>query len=173
MKEIILTRGYKALVDDDDFEELSKYKWQARLSRNGVVYAVRTDCRGQQRRNVIMHRLILGVTNPKQLVDHIDHNGLNNCKSNLRIASSRQNASNKRSAKGSSSKYLGVHLHRTKNRYGYQYESWSARIKMDGKYKRLGLFKTEEAAAKAYNEAAIKVHGKFANLNKVESAEVH
>jgi hypothetical protein len=103
---------------------------------------------------ILMHRVImkppLGMD-----IDHKDHNGLNNQKFNLRICTRKQNARNKRST--GSSIYLGVY--KTKRNY------ICARISMDGCCKHIGNFKTEEAAARAYDEVAKRCHGEFANLN--------
>lgn len=105
-----------------------------------------------------MHRMILNVNDKKILIDHKNHDGLNNTKSNIRECTIRQNNINKRSRKNSSSKYLGVSLYKRDNR-------WRADVRVNGKTIWIGYFDTEELAAKAYDKAALKHHGEFANLN--------
>jgi hypothetical protein len=158
MKQIPLTRGMFALVDDEDFEYLNQFKWYAHKD-SATYYAMRK----KNRKDVRMHRVILGITEPKVFGDHIDHNGLNNQRSNLRIATPAQNQRNKASRKGSSSKYLGVANYPKKNK------PWGATISSNNKHYHLGHFAKEEDAARAYNEAAIKYHGEFANLNSIEA----
>jgi hypothetical protein len=153
MKEIKLTKGQICIVDDADFEYLNQFKWHA-IKRHSTYYAYRT-------RGIAMHRQILGLTNTFTYTDHIDGNGLNNQRNNLRVATPAQNSSNRRSYSGSTSKYLGVS-------WGPGSNSWVARIGKHGEYKHIGCFKTQEEAALAYNNAAKEVHGEFANLNIIQ-----
>jgi len=145
MKEIQLTQGKKALVDDEDFEYLCNWKWYACYAR-GTFYAAHKD-------DIViyMHRLIMKT--PKGLqVDHTDHNGLNNQKSNLRNCLSRQNRQNSLGER----KYKGVYCAGT---YGY-----IVRFRK----RHIGTFKNEEDAARAYNEEAIKLYGEYACLNTIK-----
>ena len=152
MKEIQLTQGKVALVDDEDFERLNQWKWFAAKSGN-TYYAKRFG-------NIRMHRVVMGVTSLHNLiVDHCSGDGLDNRRQNLRVCSSMENSANRRSAKNSSSKYLGVSYEIGRNK-------WVARITSNKKVIRIGYFKTEENAATAYNMFAERVHGQFANLNK-------
>ena len=99
-------------------------------------------------------------------VDHINHNGLDNQKKNLRICSHAENLRNRLPKKISTSKYLGVQFKTFKRKYKnsiYVSKHWQAQI--NGKY--LGLFKDEKTAAQAYNIAAQKLYGEFANLNVI------
>lgn len=155
-KEIPLTKGYVAIVDDEDYPILSRYKWQVSL-RETNIYAV-TDI---NRKRIYMHRMIMGE--PKGMtVDHRDGDGLNNRRSNLRIATRRQNVINRlRLLPNRASKYRGV-FRITKS------PSWRAQIFVKGKSIYLGSFATEEAAALAYNAAALQYHGEFAVLNSVD-----
>ncbi len=157
MKEIKLTRGFVALVDDEDFEFLNQWKWRAN-GHGDWQYAIRNFSLGGGKKKIVkMHRQILGITDSKILCDHRDGDRLNNQKSNLRIATQSQNNANRKGIGVSG--YLGVFKSGNK---------WMARIrqpKKDRKY--LGTFDTKEQAALAYNMAAIEVHGEFANLNKV------
>lgn len=162
MKEIVLTQGMVALVDDIDFEYLNQWKWYAaKLGKHSnTLYAVRADYKNGKRM-VLMHREIMGATDPKIFCDHEDRNGLNNQRSNLRIATNSQNNCNSKKYKKSYSQYKGVSWEGDRNK-------WKASIRKDYKLFNVGRFKTEEEAALAYNYAAIKYHGEFANLNVVQ-----
>jgi len=115
---------------------------------------------------VYMHREILGLTDRKIHGDHKDHDTLNNRRNNLRIATHSQNMANRSSHKNSTSKFLGVSIE-THKRGNKIFKYWHAVISKDRKITFFGHFKTEELAALAYNEAAIKLHGEFANLNVI------
>lgn len=157
MKEIILHNGMRCKVDDSNFEELSKFPWAGHQHKNGTWYAERT----KTGKVIAMHRQIMGFPEGL-LVDHIDHDGLNNQKVNLRIATRAQNNANRRAAStNQTSKYLGVAFEKDRKR-------WTARIRKDWKGYRLGSFDSEIEAAIAYNEAAIRLHGEFANINKIQ-----
>jgi hypothetical protein len=162
VREIKLTRGLVALVDAVDYEELSKYKWFA--SKEGHhYYAVRQRREGDKQVRVRMHREIMGVSDKDLFVDHIDRDGLNNTRNNLRIANFSQNSANRRSSikeVGRTSKFLGV---------DYNQGKWRAGICHNRNKIFLGRFDTEVQAAEAYNIMAIKLHGEFANLNKTSN----
>jgi len=141
------------------------------------LYATRTDRTtgdyrsGGKHTRVVMHRQIVGVTDPSKLVDHIDHNGLNNQRNNLREATKMQNCKNRTSSDGSSSKFLGVCLFRSGGIKIPERIRWIAAIAIDGKSKHLGIFENEEDAARAYDDAAKIHHGQWANLNFKENDE--
>jgi hypothetical protein len=162
MKLIPLSQGLFAKVDDEDYDWIMQWKWYANKAKH-TIYATRHESikgrKGAKRGLIKMHRFILN--NPTcENIDHADHDGLNNQKSNLRIANDRQNNANRKSQKGSSSKYLGV-IH-IKER-----GVWHARIRNNHKAILLGDYKQEDEAAEAYNIAAKKIHGEFANLNDI------
>lgn len=171
MKEIALSkegknRGkYAALVDDDDYEWLNQWRWCAYEDRN-ITYAIRTyvDKDNRQSHTTSMHRQILGLTDPKIKCDHRDHDGLNNQRSNLRVATHAQNMANLRPRKNTTSKYKGVKAVEYKSESRHTI-NWHASMKINGACTHLGSFKTEEEAAIAYDEAAKIHHGEFANLN--------
>lgn len=158
MKQIPLTQGQFALVDDEDFEELNQFKWYALKTKN-TYYACRNFKNiDENKRIMLMHRQILKLKDPKIEADHIDNNGLNNQKINLRECSSAQNKRNTKSHKDSFSKYKGVSWHKKDKR-------WRVRIIINSKCTHIGNFKDEIEAAKAYDEMARIHHGEFANLN--------
>lgn len=167
MKQIPLTQGKVALVDDKDFDFLNQWKWYAAKHRD-TFYAVRMLPKSENPNRPIikMHRLILGLSDSKIVVDHRDMDGLNNQRSNIRPANTSENNSNTKSYKNSSSKYKGV----TKRTYfinGAKYVYYVARIRKNYKLFYVGHFKNEAEAAAAYNKAAIKIHGEFARINQI------
>jgi hypothetical protein len=159
LKEIPLSRGYIAIIDDEDFDLVSQYKWFAVKNRH-VVYAYTTNKTNKKPVFLRMHSLILNAQ-PGQQVDHINGNGLDNRRCNLRFASNSKNQMNRFYISGVS-KYKGVSKDgRSKSR------PWKAAIQKDKKRYYLGTFSTEIEAAKAYNEAAKILFGEFARLNDI------
>ena len=161
MKEIPLTQGYSALVDDEDYEKYAHYRWSALVQRRGnsvLVYAVRRGPTiNAQRSSIRLHREILDA--PKHMcVDHIDGDTLNNCRSNLRLCTNAENQRNRGPRPGLSSAFKGVRWHKKEKR-------WMVEITIDGKQKHIGCFVDEELAARAYDAAAVKYHGDFAWVN--------
>ncbi|SRR5579871_347772 len=157
MKTIELTRGKDTIVDDEDFEELSKYKWCAKQNHNGCFYAGRKVRRSDGGRTArFMHRIIMNVTDPKLQIDHIDGNGLNNQRGNLRVATPSQNMRNRGKTKLNTSGYKGV------SRRG---NKWEAQLRHEGKLIYGGRFDTPIAAAAFYNWMALRFHGEYAVLN--------
>jgi hypothetical protein len=161
MKEIHVNskkHGFQIImVDDEDFDFANKWVWSVNKIGN-TFYAVRGD---KHNKFFYLHRQLLGLTDPTIFADHRDRNGLNNTRSNLRVATRSQNLANIRS-KGGSSNYLGVS-------YMKRDGVWIAQIMKDRKYRWLGRHVTEEEAAMAYNKAAIEIHGEFANLNIINA----
>lgn len=155
MIEIPLTRKKFAIIDDDDYEKVSKYKWQS-MDHIYTDYAMTT----KNRKNIYMHRLIMN-TKSDEHIDHINGNGLDNRKSNLRIANKQINAYNSRKritykGKNSSSGYKGV---------SKEDKRWRCRIRINNKDIYLGRFDTEEQAAEMYDLMAKKYIGRFVKLN--------
>lgn len=163
MKQIKLLRGQVALVDDEDFEYLSKWKWRASKGVN-TLYVISSDP-PKNEKTIRMHRIILGVTNPRVFIDHIDHDGLNNQKSNLRICSAGENRRNSRPIIGLTSKYKGVSWDKSVGR-------WKAQLYINGVIHFLGTFEREQDAALAYNTAATLQYGEFGLLNTIDWEEL-
>lgn len=173
MKEIPLSSRkwprLVALVDDEDFEWLSQFKWHPRApdlkTGNHSFYAC-TSARGQAESGSgsrKMHRFIVQGTGD---VDHINGDGLDNRRSNLRTCSSSQNSANSRkSVHLKSSRYKGVSLRKREKK-------WVARIRKSGVLIHLGRFTEEISAALAYNAKALELFGEFAKLNIIDPQEV-
>lgn len=150
MKQIPLTQDKFTQVDDDIYEWAKDYKWYARKHRR-TYYAVRNfrlERNGQQR-TMFLHHCIIGFPLDKNEIDHIDGSGLNNQRSNLRIATNRGNEQNKHLT-NKSSKYIGVSLRTDRDK-------WEAKLYIKGKTLHLGLFDVEEDAALAYKAACEKL----------------
>lgn len=154
MKEILFSKGRIALVDDDDFIWLSAHTWHFHSGYAGTNLKVAN----KKYKNALMHRMILGLTDSKISVDHINGNGLDNRKINLRICTHAQNSRNQRMAKNNKSGYKGVTWRARDN-------LWRATICINGKQIDVGMSKCKEKAARLYDEAAKKYHGEFARLN--------
>ena len=159
MIEIPLTQGQIAFIDDEDYELVKNYKWRADWSFGMQAFYARAYfiVINEKYKHIRMHRLILGVTDPKIQVDHINHNTLDNRRSNLRICTASENQYNAGKRKDSTSGYKNVIWHKGAKK-------WIARITVSKKRLHLGLFSTPEEAYKAYCEAAIRYHGEFAHL---------
>jgi hypothetical protein len=157
MKSIPLTQGRFAKVDDDDFERISKHKWcVSKNKHHRTEYAMRREY-GRNRRSIKMHREILNAPNVVQ-VDHINGDGLDNRKNNLRFCNNAQNHCNKDPQRGGTSKYKGVSWEKRRG-------IWEAYICPSGKKIHLGYFHNEIDAAKAYDKKAIELYQNFAKPN--------
>jgi hypothetical protein len=156
-KEILLTQGKVAIVDAADYEWLSQWNWHAFRNQGGIWYARRARRRRLDQTSPFMHRVIMDAPSGI-MIDHINGDGLDNRQSNLRCATNQQNQFNSRKRRDNTSGFRGVCWREDKKR-------WRARIRVGGKQQHLGLFKTAEEAARAYDEAAKRLHGEFASLN--------
>jgi len=160
-RKIPLTQGKYAIVDPEDYKELAKYEWYAKRCERRF-YAERwgkaKQGSGVKGTGVKMHQVIMGTVKGK-VIDHINHNGLDNRKANLRFATAQQNSWNKRKQEGSySSKYKGVHRVKSEKK-------WRARITCNGRVIYIGRFDDERAAAMAYDAKAKEMFGDYASLN--------
>jgi hypothetical protein len=161
MKLVPLTQGFFAKVDDEDFELASKYKWRLHRNRSGNLYAIAHGPRNHYKRDEFkLHRLIMGVTDPKIQIDHKDNDGLNCQKDNLRICTNRENSRNKFYIR-SKSGFKGVH---SRGRVVIS-KPYAACIVVNKKNIYLGFFKDPVEAAKCYDRKALEIFGDFANTN--------
>lgn len=147
MKTIYLTQGKLAKVDDEDYSTINSFRWQAVKGRY-TYYARGGDW--------YMHQMVLNK--PYDRIDHINGDGLDNQKSNLRLANKSENARNCKLQKNNTSGFRGVSFQK-------QLRKWMAYIKLNNKRVYIGVFFTKEEAAYARDEMAIKHHGEFAVLN--------
>ncbi len=155
--KIELTHGHFAVIDDGDFKKVSVHRWHTYINeKKNTFYAATNTVIDGKRTTLRMHRVIMDAKTG-QIVDHIDMDGLNNRKGNLRFVDRRGNSANRKSYRGSSSKYKGVSRFRG-NR-------WKAQINTGGKVRYLGCFIKEEHAARAYDAIAAEEFGEFARLN--------
>lgn len=158
MKEIKLTQGYSAIVDDEDFERVNAIKWYAGKCGN-KIYGKSDLGTKPNRIRLYMHRFILNVTDNKVKIDHIDGNTLNNQKHNIRYSSQSENIRHRSGMrKGNTSGFRGVSKD---SRPGQSNNPWIAKISINSKTKYIGSFKTAEEAAKAFDKAAKETYGEF------------
>ena len=149
-KIIKLTQGKYAIVDDEDFEYLSQFKWWS----DGHGYAIRKV----KNKVITMHSVLLSPPRGKE-IDHINRNRSDNRKNNLRVVTRQQNLFNSNKHSDNISGFKGINRHNLGKGY------WRAKIFVAGKHKHLGLFNTKEEAARIYDTAAKKHFGEFAGLN--------
>lgn len=159
MKLIPLTQGKKAMVDDEDFERLSAFKWYAWKVPNTVnkFYARRNGKHKNGKQfTILLHHAVMRSL---QMFDHHDRNGLNNQKHNLRASTEMQNKHNASKRRDNSSGFKGVHWHKASKK-------WCVGIGLDGKRIELGFFTNKRKAAEAYRQASLKYHGEFSIFNR-------
>ncbi len=157
-KEIELTKGYVALVDDKDCGEISKYKWFANSQRNKHYAARMVSQPNTRSMRVLMAREIMDAPDD-MVVDHINGNTMDNRRCNLRLCTSKENSQNKHAVWGQVA-YKGVYYIKQNKRY-------VAHCNKDGAQAYMGSFDTPEEAALVYNDFAREVFGEFAKLNEV------
>lgn len=158
--EIPLTQGKVAIIDEADWPLVRGYRWRATKSTR-TYYASATVAGTWPHKTALMHRVILGLDDSSIEGDHRDGDGLNNRRSNLRVATKLQNRRNKRLYRNSRSGFKGV----KHNPNLHPLRQWIANIKANGRMIYLGAFGTKEEAAMAYDRAAILHFGDFAHLN--------
>jgi len=160
-KEIILTQGKVAIVDDEDFEYLNQFRWFASKKVNNTFYARTNHITNGKWKSVYLHRFILNITDKKQFVDHVNRDALDNRKINLRICTNSQNQMNRSYTVKNLTGYKGV-------QHDIRINKYRATITFKQKRIWLGHYIDPIDAARAYNAAALKYHGEFANLNKID-----
>lgn len=169
MREITLTRGAVAIVDDADYGWLSTWKWRA--ARQGEGWrAVRSVRAGEGKRGgtILMHREILGLAKEDaSQCDHINHNPLDNRRANLRRCSGRENKQNQQPKKGTS-RFKGVSWCNRDSKWAVYIREPNPGKSGIGRRINLGLYHNERRAAEAYDYAALRLFGEFACLNYPE-----
>ena len=159
--KIPLNKGKFTIVDDEDWGEISKYKWSVEKGPY-TCYAVRAIYSNGKWTTMRLHRQLLNAKAGEE-VDHIDHNGLNNTRNNLRACTRSQNHGNQRLRKNCSSQFKGVCWHKVARK-------WVAYIMLNSNQMHLGLYVDEIVAAKVYDKAAIKYFGEFAHTHFIKGA---
>ena len=156
MKRIPLSQGQFALVDDNDYESVSRFKWYVSRGYARMSVSFGTLDGKQQQVGMFLHRLIMRP--PHHLdIDHINHDGLDCRRENMRVCTASQNQHNQVRRKGTS-KFKGVSQNKGRSK-------WRAQIKLNGKQIYLGYFHNEAEAGMAYDAKAKELFGDFANLN--------
>ena len=155
MKKIKTSQGHVVIVDDIDYPSVFLYKWQSK-KRGKTYYAVRQICIEGKPVEIALHRQIL-CAQKGQHIDHINHNGLDNRRANLRFCTRSQNMGNMLKQNGSS-QYKGVTWKKDSHR-------WAAQIQCQKQKLHLGYYKREVDAAIAYDQAALNYFGSFAFIN--------
>lgn len=159
-----LTAGYHALVDLVDLPLIQPYRWRIKRCASGLLYA------HGYRKGIddpldtsFMHRVILGATRG-QMVDHVNGDGLDNRRCNLRFCTHAQNSANRKISKNNTSGYNGVYFSKSRRK-------WRAAIRIDGQTRAIGAYDTAEEAARAFDIAAFAYRGGFARLNFPDEAQ--
>lgn len=155
VKEIVLTRGQVAIVDDEDFERLNQFKWYAHLG-GGRFYGARNDTRENGYSKIYLHREVVGAK-AGDIVDHIDQESLHDWRSNLRVCDRSRNALNHRRYSNNTTGYIGVAIENGNSFRAYRY--------INGRTIFGGLYKDIIECAKKSDEIAKEFHGEFAVLN--------
>lgn len=143
------------IIDKKDYNIVKDYRWKVSQDSNTFYVQGRKNGKGHP---IPIHRVLFNLTDSKTTVDHINGNGLDNRRQNLRVCTQLENNKNAKIRKDNTSGYKGVH--KMKNRY-------SARIQSNGKRITIGYYDTAEDAAKAYNDYSLKLHGNYGKLNEI------
>lgn len=149
---ITLTRGYTSIIDAVDAPLVKDHNWCALVGANNI-YGMRTVLENGRTKTILLHRVIMSADKGIH-IDHIDGDGLNNRRSNLRFATPSQNMQNKRKKANGTSRFKGVSWDKSHNK-------WRSQIRLNGVVYKLGTFDDEELAHKAYCIASAKFHGEF------------
>lgn len=160
MRLIPLTKDKFAMVDDEDYEKVSQHKWHVFMRKDKKsLYATYTlhDLKNHKDTTIRMHRFIMDASKNTQ-VDHIDGNGLNNQKNNLRFSTNQLNQANKGKNKNNKSGFKGVS-------FNNQHKRYISQVMFDGKVIYLGLYVDPIEAAKAHDKKAKELFGEFARTN--------
>lgn len=155
----LVTPGYVTVVSPDDYGKVTQFRWAALKHPGGKTYARRTVyVPTGPNKTIYLHVHLLNGESAGKDVDHIDGDGLNNSRANLRVATRGQNSANRGATRSNKSGHKGVSWHAPRKK-------WRASIKVDRVFMHLGLFTNREEAARAYDHAARHHFGEFARLN--------
>lgn len=161
MKRVQLSQGKFALVDDGDFDSVNRWKWSFQKMPTVDGYAVRVVKENGRYRKIYLHRFLCGFPTGK-VIDHVDGDGLNNQRENLRVCVQHENISNQRKKKNNTSGFKGVSFHRRTGK-------WAAQITFQRVKRHIGLFPDAQSASDAYDQASKKTHGEFGLPNHKEN----
>lgn len=153
---IPLSQGKVATVDAVDYDLVSRHIWHARKDKNTWYAGTNVRLPDGRRTYILMHRLILGLTDRTIQADHWDGNGLNNSRANLRPATHAQNCANRRVKVTNNNPFRGVRK---------RHRGWAVQVKIDGKTRHIGTYVSAEEAAKARDAAVFERYGDFERLN--------
>lgn len=157
--KIIIIGTHEILISDKDIDMLQKYRFYIRTNDGNILYAITSDRSKIFLHHIIMERMINRKINSKEQIDHMNHNTLDNRRSNLRLCNNSKNSMNRNKINcKTSSEYKGVY-------FSKRDKTWYAYIKLNGKKKHLGCYSDEIEAATSYDQAARKYFGEFAALN--------
>lgn len=160
MKEIKLTQGQFALVDDEDYDRLvAMGKWVLNNGYAAIIKSFKNEHGKRTSKAIYMHRVVAKDINAP-MIDHIDQCRVNNQKHNLRGCDFHKNGANSKKQSNNTSGYKGVHWDKRKNK-------WRAMIGFEMKLKHIGHYEDIKEAASAYNQAALNLFGEFAKLNQL------
>lgn len=158
MKEILSRQGHIILVDDEDFERINQHQWLTHIRKNNKYYVCRFVCSNNKTTMILLHREIMGISKGFK-IDHRDGNPLNNCKSNLRMATHQQNMRNRKDChRNNKLGVKGVCFDKRSRKF-------RAKIQLDGKNIHLGLFNVIGDADSAYRKAEEQHFGEYARCN--------
>lgn len=150
----------ECIIDTEDYDKIKKFRWYILHNIKGhSFYAITNIYKNKKRLGLLLHRVIMSP--PKEvLIDHVNHNGLDNRKNNLRLCTHQENSRNCKKYKSNKNIFKGV---RQRN----ELKKWQARLKFNDKTIHLGSFDDPIQAAKAYNEKAKELFGEFSCLNEI------
>jgi hypothetical protein len=151
-----LSKGKFAIIDIEESDLVNQYKWCINDKQNNN-YAIATKVIDNIRHSKRMHRVIMRVTDPSIIIDHINHNGLDNRRCNLRITTHQKVTVQSQVSNNKNTKHKGISFHKPSNK-------WRARISINGKTTYLGYYINEIEAAYAYEKKAIELYGEFAHI---------